>query len=349
MVRMFRLLLVVVCLGLGVLKALAQAPVAPVAPPQPDPLPGLPRPPDEPRSLFLQAPPAPTWPALPVPYLQPDPQLDPPLLPQPGWFGDAELLLTAPFVKSKLNSPIFTQQLPLPHLDWTASPRFEAGYRLPSGFGGFALAYRFLAGDATEGFVGPDGPGVVAGRLDLNAFDFDYQSDEISLWPHWEMKWWFGARLVNIYFDSRAVEPVEEALAGTGIVASRSTDRYIGAGPHWGLRLERRFDECGLAIVGRIDGFIGLGRQRQGFFEQTAAVGPDGQPIVAQDHVRSSQAVPALTAQIGLSWEPPGWMSFSAFLGYQYEKWWNVGRLNRIGSSGELEDQGVALQATFNY
>ena len=29
-------------------------------------------------------------------------------------------------------------------LDWTVSPRFELGYRLPSGFGELDVAFRFL-------------------------------------------------------------------------------------------------------------------------------------------------------------------------------------------------------------
>ena len=33
-------------------------------------------------------------------------------------------------------------------LNWTVSPRFEAGYRLPSGFGEIDVSYRFLL---TEG------------------------------------------------------------------------------------------------------------------------------------------------------------------------------------------------------
>ena len=37
------------------------------------------------------------------------------------------------------------------------------------------------------------------------------------------------------------------------------------------------------------------------------------------------------------------------FLGYQFEYWWNVGRLSTSFARGELEDQGVVLRAEFNF
>ena len=53
-------------------------------------------------------------------------------------------------------------QLPGGTLDWAAAPRVELGYRLPDGFGEFALAYRFLGsqstGTASGPFAAPDAP-----------------------------------------------------------------------------------------------------------------------------------------------------------------------------------------------
>jgi hypothetical protein len=311
--RLCRAVLVMAFLGLLAAEGVAQTETGPAAASQADPLPGLPHPPDQPRSLLLPPPlPGPTPPPSPGPYFTADPLLDPPSLPAPGWFAAADIVLTAPYVTNKLTATVQigdrapdTVQLPSPHLDWTVSPRVEVGYRLPSGFGGFAFAYRFLASDATGAFSGLDGPASVTSRLDVQVFDFDYISHEISLWPHWDMTWWFGGRLANVYFDSQAEEPLAEALAGSNIFARRTTDRYIGFGPHSGLGLQRRLDEWGLAVVGRLDGWIGLGDIRQGFFEESTLLGPDGLPLSGQTHIRSMQAVPLLTTQVGLSWQPP--------------------------------------------
>src|SRR5713226_4270301 len=98
---------------------------------EPEVLPGLPRPPDAPRSL-LEAP-APTPPyscaPLPGPYFEPDPRLDLPPLPQPGWFTNAEVAIVRPHIKNRLtdvvqigNLPPDTVHLPSAELDWTASP-----------------------------------------------------------------------------------------------------------------------------------------------------------------------------------------------------------------------------------
>ena len=213
MVRLTRLLMVLAALGatLPVPCGLAQAPTpTPAATPaateaaEPNPLPGLPRPPDQPASLLQGSPPGPVYACTTPesPYFERDPRLDPPPLPPPGWVVDVDVGILAPHVKNKLTDtvqidggPLNTVQLPSAPLDWTASPRFEAGYRLPSGFGEFTLAYRFLATDGTSGVAGPDAPALLKSRLELNMADCDYASREISLWPNWDMKWWFGIRV----------------------------------------------------------------------------------------------------------------------------------------------------------
>jgi ankyrin repeat protein len=56
-------------------------------------------------------------------------------------------------------------------LDWTVSPRFAVGYRLPSGFGEFSLGYRFLATQGADSSDQPLGPASLSSRLDINAVD----------------------------------------------------------------------------------------------------------------------------------------------------------------------------------
>jgi hypothetical protein len=348
--------------ALSTAQGWAQSPTRPATPatadaPPPDVLPGLPRPAEEPASLFLQPVVQPSPPSLPGPYFEPDSHLDPPPLPPPGWYGDVELNVLSPHVKNALVGTVQigtlapdTVALPSARLGWTVSPRFEVGYHLPSGFGSFAVAYRFMDSDGSGTLPGPDGLASIHSRLDVQVFDLDYVSRELSLWPCWDMKWLFGGRLVNIYFDSRSQEPFAEAAAGTGVFLRRDTDRFVGFGPHWGLELERNLGDWGLAVVGRLDGCIEMGRVRQGFFEESTALGPDGLPLTGQTHNRSSQAVEMFRAQLGLRWKPLEWPNAQFFAGYEYEHWYNVGRLNLIDfTKGELEDHGLWLQVGYRF
>ena len=365
MVRKFCQVAVSAMLGCFLLApaGMAQAPATPPAPVatvtvntgEPDPLPGLPRPPEVPASLFQAAPPTPPWicAPLPGPYFERDPLLDRPALPQPGWFADLEFGIVGPHVKNKLNDTVQagnrmpdTVALPSASLDWTVSPWFELGYRLPSGFGAFALGYRFLTSDGSETAPGPDGPAKLKSRLDVNIADLDYQSWEISLWPYWGMKWWFGLRLANIYFDSRENEAFAEAAAGSGILTSYTSDHFIGVGPHYGLELTRYWDGTGLSLVARADGATLLGRIQQNF--QEVATSPTG---LAYGAVRrsESQDVPMLNFFCGVTWQPPRYPYCHLAVGYEYEYWWNVGRNSNTTSRGEWSEQGILLRAGFNF
>jgi hypothetical protein len=340
-------------------QARSQTPEQLPAPPEKKPsdvLPGLPRLPEQPQSLFLAPPPQAPPPEIPGPYFEPAPLLDVPPVPQTGWFADGEVNVVSPHVKNQLIGTVQingfapdTVRLPSSDLNWTVSPRFEAGYRFLSGYGECLFAYQFLASHGSETMMGPDGPAALSSRVDVQVFDFDYTSREISLWPMWEMRWFFGGRLANVYFDSRSEEPLAEAAAGTGVFFRRVTNHYIGFGPHCGLELERHLGDSGLSLVVRPDGWISLGRIRQGFFEESTTLGLDGRPLTGESHVFASQAVLRFHLQGGLSWRPPQWPNTHFFAGYQYEKWWNVGRESDIGSGGELEVQGVWLQAGINF
>jgi hypothetical protein len=301
---------------------------------------------------------------LPGPYFEEDPRLDPPDWPQPGWFADVDLSAMGAHFKNRLNGTVQIDNLPPNNvhvpgadLDWSFSPRFEVGYRLPSGFGAFGLSYRFLATQGTAIGPGPDGPADFKSRLDVHIIDLDYISREFSVWPNpelWKMQWRVGLRWASIYYDANSVEPFEEAADKSGIFTARSTDRFVGFGPHAGVELARQLESTGLSLVGRIDGWISLGRIRQGFFEESTILGPGGLPVGGETHVSSSQAVPAVNAQVGLSYRPPTYPNLEFFLGYQYEYWWNVGRFSLNTSTppfsrGELSDQGITFRAAFNY
>ena len=348
------------CAPQGYAQELDIAPAPPTVPADTaeyNPLPDLPRPPDQPHSLLAPAT-APLYePApLPGPYFERDPLLDPPELPQPGWFADVDILVAKAHVKNKLTNASIPGgapdivRLPSAPLDWTVAPRFEIGRTLPSGFGAVALSYRFLTTAGNGVTQGLDAPAVLRSRLDLNIVDLDYISHELSLWPKWDMTWRVGGRLGYAYFDSRAVEPFDAAAAGSGVFEQRNSDRFLGFGPHGGVEVDRRVQGTGLSLFASSDFWIDVGRIRQTFNEVTTTLGPDGLPTTMATSASSSQAVPVLNLQGGLRWRPPDYSNCELFLGYEYEYWWNVGRFSRTPDSrGTLWDQGVLLRAEFNF
>jgi hypothetical protein len=348
--------------SLAVVSAIVAAPESRAQAPGSEPqiLRALPLLPVQPRSLFEAPPPGPPLPPLPGPYFEEDPLLDRPEWPQPGCFATVDLSAMGPHFKNRLNGmvqigdmPPNAVHVPGADLDWTVSPRLELGYRLPSGFGAIGLSYRFLITDGTANGPGPNGPAAFKSRLDVHIIDLDYISREFSVWPNgdlWKMQWRIGLRWASIYYDANLIESFDVAAAGSGIFSARNTDRFVGFGPHWGVELARRLECYGLSVVGRIDGWISLGRIRQGFFQESTTLGPDGLPLGGISQVSSSQAVPSLNVQAGVEYQPPAHPDWDFFLGYQYEHWWNVGRLSITPNSrGELTDQGITLRAAFNY
>ena len=329
-----------------------------VAPSEPEVLPGFPQTPDQPASLYAPSSPTFTCDALPGPYFDCDPRVDPPVLPQPGWFADVEVSVLLPHVVNDMHDAVTVNgatsrvQLPGGTLDWTGAPRVELGYRLPEGFGEIALAYRFLGaqgtGTASGPFAAPDAPGSLLTRLDIQTADLDYASNELSICTWW-MKWRLGLRGADLYFDSQVDEPLAAAAAGSGVFERRDTNNYWGIGPHGSLEIERRLTDWGLMAIGRLEGSILLGRIDQGFFETSTARGAGGQFLTGQTLESNAMAVPELEGNIGLGWRPPSCPALRVFAGYEYEHWWDVAHMPNTGSVGEVYNQGVLLRADFNY
>jgi hypothetical protein len=333
-----------------------------------DVLPGFPQVPDAPASL-LAPPSGPACTPLPIPgpCLEEEPRLDPPPLPPPGFFTDLDLGIVDPHVKNKLLNTVTINpaapdfvRVPSAQLDWTVAPRVDLGVRLPSGYGEIIFGYRFLSSHGSDTVLGEDGPEALRSRLDINEWDLDYANREWSLWPHCDMRWRFGLRLQSVYFDSNIAEPFAVAAAGSGIFPGQTngfgaatSNRYVGFGPHWGLELDQRWDKYGLALYSKADGWLGLGRLRQGFTEDSTIVTPAGIPLSASTVTNTSQVVPTLTVEAGVRWQPQGWHYTYFYAGYTYEYYWNVGRdsstFEPFPSRGTVWDQGILLRVEVNF
>jgi hypothetical protein len=331
---------------------------------EPDPLPGLPRPPDAPASLYQPAPAGQVYgcPQWERPYFATDPRLDPAELPQPGWLFDVDVGILGSHVvdrvgqfASPLAAPVpFDVSVPMARLDWTVSPRFELGYRLPSGFGEVDVAYRFLSaqgtGSTTDLMAAPDATAALKSRLDLNLGDLDYASCETSLGACWLMKWRIGLRAADVFFDSQADEPFAAAAAPgkSGIFQRSISNNFWGIGPHAALELDTRRNPWGLGWVGRLDTGLLFGRVRQGFGEVATSGSSDSFDL------GNPQQVPMLSGFLGLDWRPPYRMSLDVLVGFTAEYWWNVGRLSDPDmyngtTAGEMGCYGPALRLEYNY
>jgi hypothetical protein len=344
-----RLLLLAVLVAPG--EASAQTPA-------PDPLPGFPRPPATPASLMTPAPDVPPYRCdpLPEPYFVRDPLLDPAAFPQPGWFGDVELGIVGPHIVGVQSALVAiggrttdSVVLPAAGFDWTVAPKLEAGYRMQSGAGDLAIRYRGLATEGNSTTTGLDGPAALHSRLDFNVIDADYLSREFSLLPRWQMKWHVGLRLAVLYYDARSDEPFDVAAAGSTVFEQRFSNSYWGLGPHAGVELQHPIDGTKLSLMMRVDGCTLLGRIRQGFFEQSTTLEATGLPLTGETRASGSQDVPILNVQVGAAWHPHDHPGTELFLGYQFEQWWNIGKLSSAGTSSQLYDQGILLRLAINF
>ena len=369
--RMPKLALILALTGPELVSAtgLAQAPktlppvdAAPSAPAEVIALPDLPRVPDAPRSLYQPLPPHSSVYApieAPGPYFEHDPNLDPPMFPQPGWFARVDAALVWPQITngliaagelSPIVGPLSGVPLTLPFAPFspTVSPYVNIGYRLPSGFGEIGAGYRFLGASGVGTTAGLDTTAQLTSRLFLNVSDLDYASREFSVTEFWSMKWRAGLRVATIYFDSVADEPTAVAAAGSGIIEQRTTDLYWGIGLHYGLELTRHLGSSGFALMLTADGSAVVGRNNQGYFERSVG-GAQGAALLA-----NTQTVPALNAFAGLTWQPPEHPRLRATLGYEFDYWWGVGRLSSVGAAlptpdAEMGNQGIVFRVDFNY
>jgi hypothetical protein len=265
--------------------------------------------------------------------------------PAPGWFAGIELDVVGPHVKNRLaedvtfsNGLADTVHLAPASLDWTASPRFELGYRFPNNGGQFSAVYRFLSTDGRATLSDFD-PGVVTtlhSSLDFNVLDLAYGSGYFAPGPYSDLQYTIGVRIAQAFFDSRAEDAIREV---------RTSNHFFGAGPLAALEWRRRLDVPGLAVYSRLEGAVPLGSIHQGFEEVFKFSNNVKFGSALSQH--QTQAIPTLSFDFGLGWTPQ-WSRFSRFsAGYHIERWWELGEVNN--SSADVTTQGFFFKGEFSF
>ena len=335
----------------------------------------LPQPPDIPRSLFgPEKPPSTGGIRIDAPYFTPDPLLDPPFFPSPGWFAGAEIQIVKPHLLTNLSNSVLPGHfinniptsnsiggkstivdLPSAPLDWTASPRIFAGYRLPAGFGEFMVAYRHLGTDGSGVTPGSSGPVNLSSRFAFDMLDLDYNSRELSLWPQWDMKWTVGLRQMFLFFDSLGTQPFSQAPAG-GVFQARAVNNLYGIGPHYALELNRHLGNSGFSLYTRADAGAIFTFGSNEWSTASTTLGPNGRPLVGQTNVFGHQMMPQINGRVGVSWQPSPTSGTRVFVGYQYEVFWDLNRVPQSNNTpfvppslGQYWSQGIVLQGTFRW
>jgi hypothetical protein len=339
---------------------------------EPEFLKTLPQPPDQPASLFQGAPaPGPPPPDL-ERYFEVDPILDAPVLGQkPGWFSSVQIGVIQP--KLFFGQMRLVDSLRLPNhqrvivapgaakLNWTAAPRIEVGYWLPSGFGGLAFSDRFFSAFGAGPFNGPAGATFRTTSLGVNYQDFDYISREFTPWESergfWNLEWRAGIRVEETW-TRVLVDKGFAAAAATNRVFMQGSNNYtVGAGPHFGVELNRKDLPTGLTFVARIDIADAFSRVMQGFQASTTTLFPNGTPQRGAFTQNFYSQIPILNWQVGMGWQPPSHPNVKFYVGYIYEFWWQfASNMNFLdpytqqgGTRGNMNNQGIVFQAQWNW
>jgi hypothetical protein len=284
----------------------------------------------------------------------PDAFLDRAFHPPPGWFTDAEVgmawlhLLNQATGQVMLAGTPTTVQLPTASLGLTAIPRIGIGYRFQE-MGELTLSYQGMFGQGREVLPNFDalGAGSLRSRLNMSVVDFDWAGSENSLGPLWDMKWRFGVRYANIFFDSQA--------QGAQILDERTSNIFNGAGVRAGLDLHRALPVPGLSLFGKIEGSFLVGPVSQSFEETVresngtivSGVG-NSTHHVNQDAFTNTATPLILILEGGFSYVPSDWghwLRLSAV--YHFEQWWAMGI--PLTGDGLLTVNGIFFKAELNF
>jgi hypothetical protein len=302
------------------------------------------------------------WPA--IDFIEPDPLLDRTDGAQPGFFANSETNVLWLHLHNRLRAPVTNTltgagdnvELGRTNLNPSVAQRFEVGCRFPDNWGTCSFGYGFLSTDGHGlSATGPDdvtqAPVEKTGRLVYNMWDLTYGSREYSLEPLFNLRWGVGGRMMFLFFDSRGdfVAPG----GGSGAVLEQSESNYLQSYGFWAyLDLERHIGCSGLNAFFRLEGSDFFARVHQNYTETVGAGPGTGAQTFAASF--SGSVGPSILREIvGLSYALPRWNHSRFVLGYQYEQFFQIGRLTNFSgipdTRGSLDAHGFFLRAEFNF
>src|SRR5262249_16374364 len=126
-------------------------------------------------------------------------------------------------------------------------------------------------------------------------------------------------------------------------------DSVWAYGFHGVFDLSRKTPIPGLAVFARIEGSGLIGRLNQAFTERLTPATDGSIPAFAQVRFNRTISLPTLSPQVGLSYTLPEWNHSRVLLGWEYEVFWDVGRIADTLGRAQLETQGVFIRAEFNF
>jgi major outer membrane protein len=292
-----------------------------------------------------------------------------------GWNLLLELDYVKPFIHNGLNSGnLLAGQLPeavsVPAAQpgWSVMPRIDLSYRFESGLGEFHTIFRSLnaVGRSVDPNFDAAGAGTLASHLSLNVLDFDYAFTEFNpgrigwldpsklifgRWglnmrpeqdpnPTFRMKWAYGVRVANVFFDSRGT--------GNQILSERVSNNFTGAGPRASVDFLKLFaGRPSLGAYTRFE-FSGVWGQINQSFTRTELLPVVGAVTGAGRVHNVDTGVPVFEMESGLSFMPQlgcNWLRFTG--GYRFEQWWYIGQTST--SNAGLTLQGVFLRGEWGY
>jgi hypothetical protein len=262
-------------------------------------------------------------------------------------FATAEATLVFPHLSSLLSAPVglgangasTAVALRNAHLDTTVSPLFQIGaFRFGPGFAELVFSYRILATDGTDLFPAFDGTGagVFRSRLNLQTFGLDCVRNDCPLGPDSVLSWEAGARLQVVFFDTQAQ---------TASSFQHARNYFFGAGPHVGLGLTTALTER-VSLVSRFDTAFLVGYNTAQNFE-VVTNDPVNGVLSGRFSQQQTEISPTFSVRTGLSWCPRWLPACRVGAGYQFEQWYNLGRVER--SRGDLSAHGLFVNGEWRF
>lgn len=285
-------------------------------------------------------------PPLPATVIEPGPAVVAPSQPD-GLFASAEVAFLYPDINFGLVNmmPLGPTgrflHVPTVDLPMAVSPALELGYRAGCA-GTFVLGYRFLAAEGNDLFTATTGEQFqVRTRLNTNVIDLDYGFVPLTAYG-FDLSARLGGRIASVFFDSQA---------SNNFAVQQASSKFFGGGIHGRLDIERRISLVpGLALFGRLDGAVLIGRVKQKFQLQAA-----GSNLVSAMTQRGQQTVPMAKVEAGLSFTPAALPGVKFTGGYQFEEYFSVGQIDggpnggAIQSRGEVSSHGWFIRAQVEF